>query len=77
MSVGSENIVCHSNFVRNLVILSVLAIGFSYQALAQDATVLGTVTDPSGAAVPNITVTVTNVDTGQSAQFKTNGEVNS
>jgi len=77
VSVGSENIVCHSNFMRNLVILSVLAIGFSYQALAQETTVLGTVTDPSGAAVPNITVTVTNVDTGQSAQFKTNGEVNS
>jgi len=63
--------------MRNLVILSVLAIGFSYQVLAQEATVLGTVTDPSGAAVPNITGTVTNVDTGQSAQFKTNGEVNS
>ena len=72
MSVGSENIVRNSNLVRNLFILSVLAIGFSYHALAQEATLLGTVTDPSGAAVPNVTVTVSNVDTGQSAQFKTN-----
>jgi len=70
--VGSENIVRNSNLVRNLFILSVLAIGFSYHALAQEATLLGTVTDPSGAAVPNVTVTVSNVDTGQSAQFKTN-----
>jgi hypothetical protein len=34
----------------------------------------GTVTDPSGAAVPNATVTVTNVDTGVTTVFTTNSD---
>jgi hypothetical protein len=33
-------------------------------AQAQEATIVGTVTDPSGAAVPNAAITVTNIDTG-------------
>jgi hypothetical protein len=37
---------------------------FVPRASAQEATILGTVTDPSGAAVPNATIAVTNVDTG-------------
>jgi hypothetical protein len=35
----------------------------SFQALAQEATVVGTVTDASGAAVPNVKITITNTDT--------------
>jgi len=32
--------------------------------MAQEATIVGTVTDPSGAAVPGVQVTITNTDTG-------------
>jgi len=37
---------------------------FQLPAFAQEGTILGTVTDPSGAAVPNATITVLNTDTG-------------
>jgi hypothetical protein len=45
------------------VILFLLGL-FTIPALAQDATIVGTVTDPSGAAVPNVKITITNTDTG-------------
>jgi hypothetical protein len=45
---------------------------FASQALAQEATIVGTVTDPSGAAVPHANVTITNTDTNQVRQFATN-----
>ena len=32
--------------------------------MAQEATIVGTITDPSGAAVPGVQVTITNTDTG-------------
>src|SRR5258708_7452775 len=37
---------------------------FAVPAFAQEATVVGTVTDPTGAAVPNVSITITNTDTG-------------
>ncbi|HET6179155.1 MAG TPA: TonB-dependent receptor, partial [Candidatus Sulfotelmatobacter sp.] len=43
-------------------------------ALAQEATVVGTVTDPSGAAVPNASVTITNNDTGVQRTLTTNDD---
>jgi hypothetical protein len=49
-----------------------LLVASSLPAWAQEATILGTVTDQSGAAIPDVSVTVTNTDTGQSRQFKTN-----
>jgi hypothetical protein len=39
---------------------------------AQEATIVGTVTDPSGALVPDITITVTNVETGAIRTLLTN-----
>jgi hypothetical protein len=44
---------------------------FCLSAFAQEATIVGTVTDPSGAAVPNVTVSLTNTDTGQVWRFTT------
>ncbi len=39
---------------------------FTVHAVAQEATVVGTVTDPTGAALPNVSVTLTNTETGLS-----------
>src|SRR5580693_6471680 len=41
-------------------------------ARAQQATIVGTVTDPSGAVVPDVAVTLTNTDTGVSHVIPTN-----
>jgi hypothetical protein len=40
-------------------------VGLSFAASAQTATVVGTVTDPSGSVVPSVTITATHVETGQ------------
>jgi hypothetical protein len=45
---------------------------FCSQALAQEATIVGAVTDQTGAAVPNASITITNTDTGQVHQTTTN-----
>jgi hypothetical protein len=42
-----------------------LVLGLSLCASAQNATVVGTITDPSGSVVPNVTVTATHVETGR------------
>jgi hypothetical protein len=53
------------------ILCLMLLIGFDC-AVAQEATIVGTVTDPSGAIVPNVSVTLINNDTGQSRSIKTN-----
>ena len=58
--------------MRYLLILLVALVGFSASTRAQQATIVGTVTDPSGAVVPNVNVTITNTDTGQSRVYPTN-----
>ncbi|MGA3350406.1 MAG: TonB-dependent receptor [Candidatus Sulfotelmatobacter sp.] len=48
--------------------------GLSLHAFGQEATILGTVTDPSGSVVPNVAVTITNVGTGEARTTSTNGD---
>jgi len=47
---------------------------FTVSAFAQEATIVGTITDPSGAAVPNATVTITNADTGVQRTIATSSD---
>jgi hypothetical protein len=49
---------------RLVILLAATVVLFAAQALAQEATIVGTVTDPSGAAVPNASITITDIDTG-------------
>jgi len=58
--------------IRRLVVLFAVVVGLPFYALAQNAAVVGTVTDPSGAVVPNVTVTSTNTATGLSRSTTTN-----
>jgi len=49
---------------QTCLIVAAFLLVLGTQALAQEATIVGTVTDPSGAAVTNATITITNNDTG-------------
>jgi hypothetical protein len=51
--------------LRRLTALSALIFGLSLAAFGQEATIVGTVTDPSGSVVPKVNITVTNTETGQ------------
>ena len=56
---------------RHAVMLGVLFLGLSSLAFAQEATVVGTVTDPSGSAIPGAKITVTSVETAASRTIQT------
>src|ERR1700676_2333591 len=58
--------------LRFLFVLLVGLIGFTFPTFAQQATIVGTVTDPSGAVVPAVNVTVTNSETGVVKHTQTN-----
>lgn len=49
---------------RSCAVLCLFVLGLSFLALAQEATIVGTVTDPSGAAVANAAIKITDTDTG-------------
>jgi hypothetical protein len=58
--------------IRHVVLIATLLCCLPFLAQAQQATIVGTVTDPSGAVVPNVDVTLTNTDTGVSHVIPTN-----
>jgi hypothetical protein len=58
--------------LRHAALLCGLLLGISFQAFGQEATIVGTVTDPSGSVIANIKITVTNVETGLVRTITTN-----
>jgi Carboxypeptidase regulatory-like domain len=65
------------SFVRaipfsRLALLVVLLLGVAFVAAGQEGTFVGTVTDPTGSVVPNVTITITNVLTGVVHTLTTN-----
>jgi hypothetical protein len=58
--------------LRVVLLVCVLLGAFASQALAQEATIVGSVTDPSGLAIPNAAITLVNSDTGQSQVIGSN-----
>src|ERR1700733_170647 len=68
-----------SRLHKSLLVFSVVCmlVAFSAKLPAQSITsgdVTGTVTDPTGAAIPGATVTLTNVNTNTSQQATTNND---
>lgn len=57
---------------RHALVLGVLLLGLPILAFAQEATIVGTVTDPSGSVIANVKITATNVETGLSKTITTN-----
>jgi len=55
-----------------LGLFAFLLVMFTTSAFAQEATIVGTVTDPTGAAVANAKITLTNTDTGITSSVTTN-----
>ena len=60
--------------LRVVLLLAALVLILAAQGLAQEATIVGTVTDPSGAAVANAAITVTNLDTGLARNLTTSSD---
>ena len=58
--------------LSRFLVLGLLVLAFATVASAQQATIVGTVTDPSGAAVPGVQITITNTDTGIVQHLTTN-----
>ncbi len=60
--------------IRLAVLFSAMFVIFAAQALAQEATIVGTVTDPTGASVANANITITNLETGASRTVPTSSD---
>jgi hypothetical protein len=71
-SACAERIIRALKQYRHLLVLSVMLIGLPIFAIAQEATIVGTVTDPSGSVVPNAAITITNLDTNEARTSATN-----
>src|SRR5450755_593747 len=72
MNVFSPTFAAKHRGLRHLLVLCLLVVGSAFCALGQTATIVGTVTDPSGSVVPNVAITVTNADTGMTRTTTSN-----
>jgi hypothetical protein len=57
---------------RDFTVFCVVLLGLASFAFGQDATIVGTVTDPSGSVIANVAITLTQTNTGQVRSLKTN-----
>jgi hypothetical protein len=57
---------------RHVMALVAMTVGISFQAFGQEATMVGTVTDPSGSIIANVKITITNTETGLVHTITTN-----
>ena len=71
---GSFGLAVRRNGARLAILLAAFFVIFATQALAQEATILGTVTDPTGATVPNAAIVITNTETGVARNTTTNSD---
>jgi len=55
-----------------LLLFCFLVFGLPSVAFGQSGTIVGTVTDPSGAAMPNVNITITNIETSWTRTVPTN-----
>jgi hypothetical protein len=70
--VGRFMVALRMSNLRYLLILAVLLAGLPFRASAQDATIVGTVTDPSGSVIANVKITITNAETSLAREIATN-----
>jgi hypothetical protein len=61
-----------NQFTAKILTLILLVLAAALAATAQEATIVGTVTDPTGASVPNVAVSITNTETGVVRRLTTN-----
>jgi Carboxypeptidase regulatory-like domain len=71
-SVVSSWLLAQRRWLGPLICLLILLLAMPFLATAQEGTILGTVTDASGAVIANVTVTITSVQTGTIRTFATN-----
>ncbi len=70
---NSRLLPCSRRAAMLLALLSIVCVPVLLAQSAGTAGLTGTVTDPSGAVIPNVTVTLTNTDTNQARSTTTNG----
>lgn len=73
MSAGSLGLAVRGR-VLHLAILLTAFLVLASQAFAQEATIVGTVTDSTGAVVPGAVITITSVDKGTARNINTNND---
>src|ERR1700674_3253098 len=69
---GSPMAVLKSSHLRYLLLLVLLFAGLPFRASAQNATIVGTVTDPSGSVIANVKISINHTETSLVTSLTTN-----